>query len=167
MAITTLQAQEFKNDLTVQSEFINFTMDCCANKSNFLDLQITVMQEVWPVARTLIDYKIYGKPGNTLAYLCADSYHAYHTPYGIIIGELIRYLTKSSRREYYIQDAQMLYHAFRNRGYKHKMLIQGLSHLDWSKREFYRAKGLQPNIRHIPGGGADDDDCFYCIQYTN
>jgi len=34
-----------------------------------------------------------------------------------VIGELIRYLTKSPKREYYIQDAQMLYHAFQNRGY--------------------------------------------------
>jgi len=102
MDITTLQAQEFKNDLTTQSEFINFAMDCYANKSDFLDLQITVMQEVWPVARTRIDYRIYRKPGNTLAYLCADSYHASHGPYGIIIRELIRYLTKSSRRKYYI-----------------------------------------------------------------
>jgi len=34
------------------------------------------------------------------------------------------------------------------------MLIQGLGHLDWLKREFYRAKVLQPKIRHIPGGGA-------------
>jgi len=34
------------------------------------------------------------------------------------------------------------------------MLIQGLGHLDWSKRESYRAKGLQPKIRHIPGGDA-------------
>ena len=128
MEITTLQAQQFKNDLTAQSEFINFTMDCYANKSDFLDLQITVMQEVWPVARTRIDDRIYRKPGNTLAYLCADSYHASHTLYGIVIGELIRYLTQSSRREYYIQDTQMLYHAFRNRGYTHKMLIQGLGH---------------------------------------
>jgi len=154
MAITTLQAQELKNDLTAQSEFINYTMDCYANKSDFLDLQITVMQEVWPVARTRIDYRIYRKPGNTLAYLCADSYHASHTSYGIIIGELIRYLTKSSRREYYIQDAQMLHHAFKTRGYTHKMLIQGLGHLDWSERKIYRAKGLQPKIRHIPGGVA-------------
>jgi len=35
MAITTLQAQDFKNELTAQSEFINFTMDCYANKLNF------------------------------------------------------------------------------------------------------------------------------------
>ena len=35
-----------------------------------------------------------------------------------------------------------------------KMLIQGLGNLDWPKREFYRAKGLQPRIRHLPGGGA-------------
>jgi len=35
MDITTLKAQEFKNDLTAQSEFINFTMDCYANKSDF------------------------------------------------------------------------------------------------------------------------------------
>jgi len=154
MDITAAQAQDFKNDLTAQSEFINFTMDCYANKSDFLDLKITVIQEIWPLTRTRIDYRIYRKPGNTMAYLCADSYHASHTPYGIIIGELIRYLTKSSRREYYIQDAQMLYHAFKNRGYTHKMLIQGLGQLDWSKREFYRAKGLQPKIRHVPGGGA-------------
>jgi len=140
MAITTLQAQEFKNELTAQSEFINFYNGCYTNKSDFLDLQITVMQEVWPVARTRIDYRIYRKPGNTLAYLCADSYHASHAPYGMIVGELIRYFTKSSRREYYIQDAQMLYHAFRNRGYTHRMLIQRLGHLDWSKREFTERK---------------------------
>ena len=34
------------------------------------------------------------------------------------------------------------------------MLIKGLSHLDWSKRDFYRAKGLEPKIRNVPGGGA-------------
>ena len=34
------------------------------------------------------------------------------------------------------------------------MLIQGLGHLEWPKREFNRAKGLQPKIRHVPGGGA-------------
>ena len=34
------------------------------------------------------------------------------------------------------------------------MLKQGLGNLDWPKREFYRAKGLQPRIRHLPGGGA-------------
>ena len=32
MDITAAQAQDFKNDLTAQSEFINFTMDCYANK---------------------------------------------------------------------------------------------------------------------------------------
>ena len=62
MDITTLQAKEFKNDLTAQSEFINFTVDCYANKSDFLDLQIRVMQEDWPVTRTRIDYRICRKP---------------------------------------------------------------------------------------------------------
>ena len=71
-----------------------------------------VSPEVFPFTRARIDYRIYRKPGNSLAYLCAESYHADHTAFGIVITELIRYLTKSSIREFYIEDAEMLYHAF-------------------------------------------------------
>ena len=89
MTITAKQAAEFKKDLTAQSEFINFTMDCYRDKSDFLDLKIMITDEVFPILRTCIDYRIYRKPGNSLAYLCADSFHATHTAYGIIITELV------------------------------------------------------------------------------
>ena len=112
-------------------------------------------QEFWPSARPHIDDIMYRKPENTLAYLCANSYHASHTPYGIIVGKLIRYRTKSSGREYYTPNALMQYHAFKNRGYTRKILIQALGQIDWQKREYCRAaKGLQSKIRIVPEGGA-------------
>lgn len=154
MTITAKQAEEFKADLSSQSDFICFTMEYHQNRSDFWDLRIMISPEVFPFPRARIDYRIYRKPGNSLAYLCAESYHADHTAFGIVITELIRYLTKSSRREFYIEDAEMLYHAFRNRAYAHNMIKKGLTMIDWQKREYYRNKGLQNKIRSIPGGGA-------------
>ena len=56
----------------------------------------------------------------------------------------MRYLTKSSRREFYVET---LYHAFRNRAYAQNLLTI----IDWQKRDYYRSKGLQDKIRSVPG----------------
>ena len=55
--------------------------------------------------------------------------HAAHTAAGIVKGEDIRYLTKSSRKEFYIEDCLMLLQAFKNRGYSKRMLKVALGPL--------------------------------------
>jgi len=46
MSIKAAQAQDFQNNLSAHSEFINSTIDCYANSSDFQDLKISVVQSV-------------------------------------------------------------------------------------------------------------------------
>ena len=140
MIITVQQAAEFKKDLTAQSECINFIMVCYRDKSDFLDLKIMIADESFPIFRTCIDNRIHRKPGNSLAYLCANSYHALHTPYTIMITELVRYLTKSSQRDFYVEDAQILYYARRNRGYTRETITRGLCNI---KNRLFQSQGIK------------------------
>ena len=63
---------------------------------------------------TDISYRIYRKPGNSMAYLQVRSFHLFHTSLGMIKGEFLRYLTKSSKYEFYLEDIRMLINAFSN-----------------------------------------------------
>ena len=148
---TRHDAENFKMELEMQCAPINFTMECHNTQANFLDLSIMVQRNN---SGAKIEYRIYRKPGNSMAYLHIDSFHAAHTAAGIIKGEYIRYLTKSSRKEFYFQDCLMLFQAFKNRGYPKHMLKGALESLGWEWRDYYREKALKPKIREVPGGGA-------------
>ena len=130
---------------------INFTMECHNTQANFLDLRIMVQRND---SGAKLEYRIYRKPGNSMAYLHIDSFHAAHTATGIVKGEYIRYLTKSSKKEFYFEDCLMLFQAFKNRGYSKRMLKGALGPLGWKWRDYYREKALKPKIREVPGGGA-------------
>jgi len=148
---TRHDAEQFKMELEMQCATINFTMECHNTQANFLDLRIMVLRNN---SGAKIEYRIYRKPGNSMAYLHIDSFHAAHTAAGIIKGEYIRYLTKSSRKEFYFEDCLMLFQAFKNRGYPKHMLKSALGSLGWEWRDYYREKALKPKIREVPGGGA-------------
>ena len=126
-------------------------MECHNTQANFLDLRIMVQRNE---SGAKIEYRIYRKPGNSMAYLHIDSFHAAHTAAGIVKGEYIRYLTKSSKKEFYCEDCLMLFQAFKRRGYSKRMLKEALGPLGWERRNYYREKALRPKVREVPGGGA-------------
>lgn len=148
---TRQDAEQFKMELEMQCAPINFTMECHNTQANFLDLRIMVQRND---SGAKLEYRIYRKPGNSMAYLHIDSFHAAHTATGIVKGEYIRYLTKSSKKEFYFEDCLMLFQAFKNRGYSKRMLKGALGPLGWEWRDYYREKALKPKIREVPGGGA-------------
>jgi hypothetical protein len=148
---TRQDAEQFKMELEMQCAPINFTMECHNTQANFLDLRIKVQRND---SGAKLEYRIYRKPGNSMAYLHIDSFHAAHTATGIVKGEYIRYLTKSSKKEFYFEDCLMLFQAFKNRGYSKRMLKGALGPLGWEWRDYYREKALKPKIREVPGGGA-------------
>jgi hypothetical protein len=85
-----------KEELKAQCPHIKFTMQCHRARANFLDLAIEVERDE-VMCMTDISYRIYRKPGNSMAYLQARSFHPDHTSLGMIEGEFLRYLTKSSK----------------------------------------------------------------------
>jgi len=75
--------------------------------AKFLDLTIMLTRGE---EDTRIEYRRFRKEGNTMAYLhlLAESYHPEHTMTGIVKAEFLRRLLKSSRREFYVEDATLL-----------------------------------------------------------
>ena len=106
-------AQRLKEDLEAQCPHIKFTMQFHRARANFLDLTIEVERDE-AMHMTDMSYRIYRKPGNIMAYLQAGSFHPDHTSLGMIKGEFLRYLTKSSKYEFYLEDIRMLINAFSN-----------------------------------------------------
>jgi hypothetical protein len=144
-------ARELKEDLEAQEPSINFTYEVSTSNAKFLDLQIMMVRRG---DNTSIEYRLFRKPGNTMAYLLADSFHPAHTTTGIAKAEFLRILLKSSQRSFYLEDATHLYNAFRDRGYSERMLEQMMRLLDWSCRSYLRSKALTPKAKVVPGGGA-------------
>jgi hypothetical protein len=101
---------------------------------------------------TEISYRIYGKPGKSMAYLQAKSFHPDHTPLGMIKGEFLRYLAKSSKYEFYLEDIRMLMTAFCNRGFRREVVVNTAEKIPWASREQYRHRAVASKSRDVPGG---------------
>lgn len=63
-----LDAQRLKEELEAQCPHIKFTMQCHRSRANFLDLAIEVERN-GGMHMTDIRYRIYRKPGHSMAYL--------------------------------------------------------------------------------------------------
>ena len=146
-------AHRLKEELEAQCPHIKFTMQCHRSRANFLDLAIEVERNEG-MHMTDISYRIYRKPGNSMAYLQARSFHPNHTSMGMIKGEFLRYLTKSSKYEFYLEDIRMLINAFINRGVRQEVVVNIAKKIPWASREYYRQRALGSKTRDIPGGGA-------------
>ena len=85
MLVTPQQAQLFLADMNPQSPTMKFTMTTHKQQAAvFLDLAINLEEDT--LGFFTIQYRIYRKAGNAMAYLLADSYHrdTPHTGPGII-----------------------------------------------------------------------------------
>jgi hypothetical protein len=72
----------------------------------------------------------------------------------MIKGEFLRYLTKSCKYEFYLEDIRMLINAFINRGFRQEVVVNIVKKIPWASREYYRQRALGSKARDIPGGGA-------------
>ena len=89
-------ARELMADLEAREPSINFTFHRSKyDNAKFLDLQIMMVRKD---EDTSIEYRLFRNPGNTMAYVLADSYHPAHTTTGIVKAEFRRLLLKSSQR---------------------------------------------------------------------
>jgi hypothetical protein len=82
MLVTPQQAQLFLADMNTQSPIMQFTMTTHKQQAAFLDLVINLEEDASGVFT--IQYRIYRKVGNAMAYLLDDSYHTPHTGPGMI-----------------------------------------------------------------------------------
>ena len=89
-----------------------------------------------------------------MAYLLADSYHTPHTGPGMIKGEFIRYLVKSSKKEFFAEDALLLSQAFATRGYKAEEINTILKKVEWHQRDHFRLRAANSKINLPPAGCA-------------
>ena len=113
---------KIKEGIEAQCPYIEFTMQSHRSRALFSDLDIQVERnEAMHV--TSISYRIYRKPGNSMACLQAQSFHPDHTPLGMIKGDFLRYLTKSSKYGFYLVDIRMLMIAFFNRGFQRDVVV--------------------------------------------
>jgi hypothetical protein len=152
MLVTPQQAQLFLADMNAQSPTMQFTMTTHKQQAAFLDLAINLEKDA--SGFTTIQYRIYRKPGNAMAYLLADSYHTPHTGPGMIKGEFIRYLVKSSKKEFFAEDALLLSQAFATRGYKAEEINTILKKVEWHQRDHFRLRAANSKINLPPAGCA-------------
>lgn len=150
--MTERQALDFKQDLERQVPSIKFKMTTSRTRTSFLDLDIMVNRD--EDQRPRIDYRIYRKPGNAMTYLLASSFHPPHVFTAIIRGELIRYLTKTSREAFFIDDVEILRRAFTARGYKSSLFNEAQKEINWERRAYYRDRALAEKTHEIPAKGA-------------
>lgn len=147
--MTRADAHEFKADLEAQTTRIRYTMEICEETACHLDLKVFRIRE--PTC-TRFEYRVHRKEGNPMLYLTPASYHAAHVFHGIIKGELMRYLLRSSREEWFLEDAVILHKAFMNRGYAPASFWKVAETIQWSDRELYRSRALDMINREADSG---------------
>jgi hypothetical protein len=74
------------------------------------------------------------KPGNAYAYIPFKSFHGRHVFCGLILAEIIRLLTLSSKLEFWQREGMFFYHHLLARGYPRRYLAAVFGEITWDQR---------------------------------
>ena len=130
-------------ELNACCDEINLTFEISDSSLVFLDVY-AYKGPGWQ--RTgFLDTEVYQKVMNQYLYTPPTSEHPRHTPFGLIYGECLRYIKKSSSFESYVKIAVLFYQRLRARGFSLALLAAAFSKApSYDIRDDLLAKALAP-----------------------
>jgi hypothetical protein len=131
------------SDLNSRCDEINLTFEVSLERLVILDVLAT-KGSGWRKTGFL-DTEVYQKEMNRYLFTPPTSEHPRHTHFGLIKGELLRYIKKSSSFSKYVEMACLFYQRLRARGFSLSLLSEAFSKApEYDTRAEPLAKALAP-----------------------